>query len=296
MGAADVVPGVSGGTIALITGIYATLLDSIRSFTPQLFGIFKKRGLKGVFNHVNGGFLITLFAGIFTSILTLARLITWMLENHPIPLWSFFFGLILISVVHLAKQMDEWDIGKGLLLVVGVAFAYLITVAHPLQLEPTTFNFFLGGSIAICAMILPGISGSFILLLLGLYAPVIGAVKGLEISTLSVFAAGCIVGLLSFSHLLGWLLRHYKDATMAFLIGLMLGTLNKMWPWKEVLSYRTNSSGEQVPLAEQNLSPFAYEQIVAQPSQLWLALAACIAGICLVLALERISQQTPADS
>ncbi len=292
MGAADVVPGVSGGTIALITGIYATLLDSIRSFTPKLLNTFKQEGIKGVFKEVNGAFLVILFAGIFTSILTLARLITWLLEHHPITLWSFFFGLILVSVVHLAKQMDSWSISKGGLLVCGMAFAYLITVAHPLQLEPTSFNFFLAGSIAICAMILPGISGSFILLLLGLYTPVIGAVKGLELGTLSLFAAGCVVGLLSFSHLLGWLLRHFKDATMAFLIGLMIGTLNKMWPWKQVLSFRTNSSGETVPLAEQNLSPFAYEQIVAQPSQLGLAIFACLSGILLVLLLERVSAPT----
>ncbi len=291
MGAADVVPGVSGGTIALITGIYSTLLDSIRRITPEIISVLRQQGIKAAFLHVNGPFLITLFAGILTSILTLARFISWLLEHHPIPLWSFFFGLIIISVVHLAKHVAYCSVPNILSLIAGVGFAYLITVAHPLQLEPTPINILIGGSIAICAMILPGISGSFILLLLGLYTPVITAVKQFDVSLLSIFAIGCIFGLLSFSHLLGWLLKHFKSLTMMFLIGLMIGTLNKVWPWKEVTSWRTDSSGALVPLTEQNLSPFTYEQVIAQPSQLGSAILCCIAGILLVLLLEKLGEK-----
>ncbi len=241
MGAADVVPGVSGGTIAFITGIYDTLLESIRRINPpSLFSIWRKEGVKAVFNHINGFFLIALFAGIFTSIATLAKLITWLLDTHPIPLWSFFFGLILVSVYHIIRQVEQRDLVRFVILLVGVGFAYSITVLKPLHMEPTAINTLFAGAIAICAMILPGISGSFILLLIGMYAPVLAAVKGFQVDTLALFLSGCVLGLLSFSHLLSWLLRKFRDFTLMFLTGLMIGTLPKIWPWKETITWRTN--------------------------------------------------------
>ncbi|MCL1040496.1 MULTISPECIES: DUF368 domain-containing protein [Shewanella] len=286
MGAADVVPGVSGGTIAFITGILHPLLDSIRKVNPSLLGMIRQQGIKAAFMHINGPFLLAVFGGILTSIFTLAKLITYMLHNHPIPVWSFFFGLILISVVHMLRQVNGFSVGRLLLFALGVAFAWGITVLHPIDMQMNTLNVFIGGSIAICAMLLPGISGSFILLLLGLYTSVLGAAKSLDIPVLLTFASGCVFGLLSFSHLLSALLRKYHDATLIFLTGLMLGTLGKIWPWKQVLTWRENSAGEQVPLLEQNLSPMSFEQLTGQPSQLALAICAMLLGIALVGGLE----------
>ncbi|ENM5741632.1 DUF368 domain-containing protein [Vibrio metoecus] len=291
MGAADVVPGVSGGTIAFITGIYDTLLESIRRINPSLVGVLKAQGVAGAFRHVNGWFLITLFGGIFTSIATLAKLISWLLVAHPVPIWSFFFGLIVVSVWHMLRQVEQKTFSRLLWLIAGALFAYGITVLKPLHLEPTYLNVMLSGAIAICAMILPGISGSFILLLIGMYAPVLGAVKTLQIDILLLFLSGCVIGLLSFSHVLSWLLRRHRDITLTFLTGLMLGTLPKIWPWKETLSWRVNSSGEQVPLLQRNLSPFEFEALTSQPSQWVLAIVLMLAAVALVLGLEKYAEK-----
>ncbi|NVD08556.1 DUF368 domain-containing protein [Vibrio sp. JPW-9-11-11] len=291
MGAADVVPGVSGGTIAFITGIYDTLLESIRRVNPSVLGIWKRDGFKAAFNHINGGFLIALFGGVLTSIATLAKLISWLLVTHPIPIWSFFFGLILVSVFHMLKQIEQRTFSRALALLLGVGFAYTITILNPLQLEPSSINVLFAGGIAICAMILPGISGSFILLLIGMYAPVLGAVKSFDIPVLALFLAGCVAGLLTFSHLLSWLLTRFRDLTLVFLTGLMLGTLPKIWPWKETISWRINSKGEQVPLVEHNLTPFDFEAVTSQPSQLGLAIICMLFAIVLVLGLEKFAEQ-----
>ncbi|HIF9332453.1 TPA: DUF368 domain-containing protein [Photobacterium damselae] len=290
MGAADVVPGVSGGTIAFITGIYDTLLESIRRINPKLISVLKEKGLKGAFEHVNGAFLIALFAGILTSIFTLARFITWMLYTHPIPLWSFFFGLIIVSVIHMFKQVDRWALTRFIAVILGAAFAYGITVVNPVSMDPTPVNIVIAGAIAICAMILPGISGSFILLLLGMYAPILGAAKSMDVVTLGLFAMGCVVGLLTFSHVLSWILRNYRDIALTFLTGLMIGTLGKIWPWKETLTWRINSHGEQVPLVEQNLSPFNFEHVTGQPALLGYAIVAMILGIAIVWGLEKFAK------
>ncbi|OOE33189.1 DUF368 domain-containing protein [Salinivibrio kushneri] len=291
MGAADVVPGVSGGTIAFITGIYTQLLESIRRITPRLFTLWHKEGFKAVWHHINGTFLCVLLAGILTSIASLAKGISWMLTHHPIPLWSFFFGLIIASALHIAKQLPAPRIRPKTVLaaLLGIGFAYWITIANPLQLTASPLTVFLAGAIAICAMILPGISGSFILLLLGMYSPILDAVHQTQFGLLGLFAVGAVTGLLTFSHLLSWLLRRYYALTLAFLTGLMLGTLGKIWPWKHTLTWRTNSSGEQVPLMQDNLLPGAYEAIVGHPAQVSLAIIAMIGGFVLVLLLERFS-------
>ncbi|WP_076407527.1 DUF368 domain-containing protein [Shewanella sp. UCD-KL12] len=289
MGAADVVPGVSGGTIAFITGILDTLLDSIRRINPSLISVIKERGVKGAFHYINGPFLVCVFGGILTSIFTLSKIISYLLVNHPIPVWSFFFGLILISVVHMLKQVKGFSAVRIMLFGLGVLFAWGITMLNPISLEMTYLNVFIGGSIAICAMLLPGISGSFILLLLGLYPSVLAAAKNLDITVLAIFASGCVAGLLTFSHLLSALLRKFHDATLIFLTGLMLGTLGKIWPWKEVVSWRENSAGEQVPLLEQNLSPMQFEQITGQPANIAWAIAALSCGILLVWGMEIIA-------
>jgi putative membrane protein len=291
MGAADVVPGVSGGTIAFITGIYDKLLESIRRINPSLISLIRQQGLLAAFNHINGFFLISLFGGIFCSILSLAKLISWLLVNQPIPVWSFFFGLILVSVLHISKQIEHKNLISLIFLLIGVGFAYTITILQPLQLQPTYINIFLSGAIAICAMILPGISGSFILLLLGMYAPILDAVKSLQFDTLLIFISGCLIGILSFSHLLSWLLKTHRDITLVTLTGLMIGTLPKVWPWKETLTWRTNSHGESVPLIEHNLSPFDFESVTSHPAQLTLAIILIVAAFILVLGLEKFAEK-----
>ena len=292
MGAADVVPGVSGGTIAFISGIYDELLRSIASVPEALMQLVRGR-IKAAWQTANATFLLVLLAGILTSILSLARLITYLLAHHPVPVWSFFFGLILVSVYLVGRDIGRWNWSRCLSFLLGLAFAYWITVAAPIQWGSDPLTLFFAGAIAICAMILPGISGSFILLLLGLYATVLGAVKSLDLAVLAVFAAGCLVGLLSFARLLSWMLSHWRDLTLAFLTGLMLGSLNKVWPWKETISWRVDSKGEQVPLLQHNLLPGQFAEVSGQDSQLLLAIFLAFAGIFVVLALEWLARRKP---
>ena len=285
MGAADVVPGVSGGTVAFITGIYDELLRSIGAVPSAIPPLLKGR-VAEAWRTANASFLLVLFAGILTSVLSLAKLITYLLEQHPIPVWSFFFGLILVSVHLVSKEIQRRSLSRLVSLCLGVGFAYWITVAAPMQWSTSNISLFFAGAIAICAMILPGISGSFILVLLGLYPVVLGAVKALDLGIMLTFAAGCLVGLLSFARLLSWVLHRWRDLTLAFLTGLMLGSLNKVWPWKETLTWRINSHGERVPLLEQNLLPGAYGDLTGHDPQLLLAILLAVSGIVLVLGLE----------
>ncbi|WP_212629745.1 DUF368 domain-containing protein [Pseudomonas sp. KB-10] len=295
MGAADVVPGVSGGTIAFISGIYDQLLRSIAGIPEALLLLLRGR-IKDAWQMANATFLLVLFSGIVTSILTLARVITYLLHHHSIPVWSFFFGLILVSTYLVGREIGRWNWSRAVSFVLGLAFAYWITVAAPMQWGSDLPTLFLAGAIAICAMILPGISGSFILLLLGLYSVVLGAVKDLNLPVLAVFASGCVVGLLSFARLLSWLLSRWRDFSLAFLSGLMLGSLNKVWPWKETLTWRVDSKGEQVPLLQNNLLPGQFAGVSGQDPQLLFAVALAIGGIVLVLSLEWLARRRPIDN
>jgi len=292
MGAADVVPGVSGGTVAFITGIYDELLRSISS-VPVAFGLLLRGRIVDAWKAANATFLLVLLLGIMTSVLSLARLITYLLAEQPIPVWSFFFGLIVVSTHLVVREIERWNWTRVVSLVLGAAFAYWITVASPLQLGHDPLSLFFAGAIAICAMILPGISGSFILLLLGLYSFVLTAVKGLDISVLLIFASGCLIGIVSFAGFLRWLLARWRDLTLAFLTGLMVGSLNKVWPWKETLTWRTDSHGEQVPLLQANLWPTQFAETSGQDPQLLLAVALAMAGIALVLGLEWLAGRNP---
>ncbi|WPC04024.1 DUF368 domain-containing protein [Pseudomonas benzenivorans] len=295
MGAADVVPGVSGGTVAFISGIYDELLRSIAS-VPAAVGLLLRGRIAAAWQAANGTFLLVLLAGILTSVVSLARVISYLLVEQPIPVWSFFFGLILVSSHIVAREIQRWNWSRGLSFVLGAAFAYWITVAAPMQWDTDPLSVVLAGAIAICAMILPGVSGSFILVLLGLYPFVLGAVKSLDIGVLALFASGCLVGLVSFASLLRWLLVRWRDLALAFLTGLMLGSLNKIWPWKETLSWQTNRHGEQVPLLQANLSPARFAEVSGQDPQLLLAILLALAGVLLVLGLEWLAgrpQQNP---
>ncbi|WP_093397326.1 DUF368 domain-containing protein [Halopseudomonas xinjiangensis] len=292
MGAADIVPGVSGGTIAFISGIYDRLIDAIAACTPDKLLWLTRGRVRETWQAVDGGFLLTLLAGILTSVFSLARLISYLLDNHPEPLWSFFFGLIVASVLLVGREIQRWNAASIAAFVVGTAFAYLVTVAVPIQLPVTMVTLFFGAAVAICAMILPGISGSFILLLLGLYAGVLEAVRNLDFALLGVFMLGCIGGLLSFARLLSWLLDYARNITLAFLAGLLLGSLNKVWPWKETVTWRQDSHGEMAPLIQSNVGPIQYEQLTGEPSHWLLGLALMALGVVLVMALERWGRRT----
>jgi putative membrane protein len=285
MGAADVVPGVSGGTIAFISGIYEELLTSISGVNFGLFKTLKSEGIKAVWKQVNGSFLLSLFIGIFVSIVSLAKAIKWMLENESILLWSFFFGLVLASIIYIAKQIKKWNGITFILLVLGVSLAYYITTLNPLISENSSPLFlFLAAALAICAMILPGISGAFILVLLGAYKPVLAAVNNRNFTTIAIVGAGAIAGLLMFSRVLKWLFTNFKNYTLAVLTGFIIGSLNKIWPWKETLTWRTNSHGVKVPFNQQSVSPFFFEE-----NQFVYATLFAIIGFGLILLLERLA-------
>ena len=286
MGAADVVPGVSGGTIAFISGIYEELLGSISNVNLKLFNTLKKEGLKVAWKQVNGNFLLSLFLGIFISVVTLAKAIKYLLENEPILLWSFFFGLVLASIIYVAKQITKWNFISVLLLLLSSFLAYYLTTLNPLVNENSSLLFlFLAGAIAICAMILPGISGAFILVLLGAYKTILTAVDDRDLKTIATVGLGAIVGLLSFSKILKWLFSNYKNYTLAALTGFIIGSLNKIWPWKETLTWRTNSHGVKVPFNQVSVSPFSFEGDPQIPFAVLLALI----GFLLILLMEKLA-------
>ena len=281
-------PGVSGGTIAFITGIYEELLLTISNINLAALKKIKTAGIKGFWNYINGNFIIALFLGIGISIVSLAKLISYLLDHHDILLWSFFFGLIIASVYLVAKKVNRWGIDKILGLMIATAMAFYITILPPMENPSALWFVFLSGAIAICAMILPGISGSFILLLLGSYELILNAVKDLKITVIAVFALGCITGLLSFSKLLSWMFKKYHDLTVAVLIGFLIGSLNKIWPWKTTISTRINTKGEVIPFIQENVLPHNFEN----DPQLLLAIIMAFVGLSLIIVLEKIATKS----
>ena len=282
MGAADVVPGVSGGTIAFIVGIYDELINSIKSINLESLKLFFTGKWGAFWKKINGNFLFFLLAGIGISVFSLAKLITWLLVDHPVLVWSFFFGLVLASTWFVSKDIKEWKSWKTwVAFVIGVVIAFYITVATPAETPSNLLFIFLCGAIAICAMILPGISGSFILVLLGKYFFIMDAVKTLDVV---VIGAGACIGITSFSRILSYALAHFRNITLAVLTGFMLGSLNKVWPWKEVVETFVDSHGEVKPLVEHNILPNAY---VAE------AVVLMVVGFFLVYFLEKLSAKTP---
>jgi putative membrane protein len=286
MGAADIVPGVSGGTIAFITGIYDTLLASIRAVDLVFLGKLRRLDFSGAWRHINGGFLLALLLGIATSVLSLARVISWVLENHPVPLWAFFFGLILASALVLLREVDQWSVARVFCLVSGVGVAVSIALAPVLQLEIGLAMVFLSGFLAICAMILPGISGSFILVLLGMYSTVLTALKSLDLAFILVFALGAGSGLLCFSRLLHWLLSRFHQATMALLTGFLFGSLAIVWPWKRVLAWIEGSHGQLKPAQQLPVTPGDFLVYTGQEPQLWLCIALMLLGLAVVWLIQ----------
>lgn len=286
MGMADVVPGVSGGTIAFISGIYEELIDSIKSVNVQAVKLLFRFRIAEFWRHINGTFLFSVLLGIAISIFSLARLMTYLLEHHPIEIWSFFFGLIIASALFVAKEVGKWNVRTVLWFLVGVVVAWWITVVSPTETPNDWWFILLSGAIAICAMILPGISGAFILLLLGKYHYIMQAVGDFNIPVILIFVIGALAGIISFSHLLSWLLKHWHDCTIAMLMGFMIGSLNKVWPWKETVESYVGSHGELLPLVERNVSPARFEVIKAIDPQLWQAILFCVVGFLLIYAIE----------
>ncbi|WP_418423980.1 DUF368 domain-containing protein [Alistipes sp.] len=290
MGMADVVPGVSGGTIAFISGIYEELLDSIRSVNATALKLLLRFRLAEFWRHINGRFLLPVLLGIAVAIFSLARLMTYLLVNHPIGIWSFFFGLIVASALLVAKQIGRWDWWTVLAFVVGAVAAWWITVATPAETPNDWWFVMLSGAIAICAMILPGISGAFILLLLGKYQYIMHAVGEFNIPVIVVFVIGAAAGIISFSHLLSWLLKHWHDVTVAVLMGFMVGSLNKVWPWKETVETYLDSHGVAQPLVQNNVAPGTFEQLTGQPSLLVQAVLLGIVGFLAIYGIELIAR------
>lgn len=290
MGMADVVPGVSGGTIAFISGIYEELLDSIRSVNATALKLLLRFRLAEFWRHINGRFLLPVLLGIAVAIFSLARLMTCLLVNHPIGIWSFFFGLIVASALLVAKQVGRWDWRTVLAFVVGAVAAWWITVATPAETPNDWWFVMLSGAIAICAMILPGISGAFILLLLGKYQYIMHAVGEFNIPVIVVFVIGAAAGIISFSHLLSWLLKHWHDVTVSVLMGFMVGSLNKVWPWKETVETYLDSHGVAQPLVQNNVAPGTFEQLTGQPSLLVQAVLLGIVGFLAIYGIELIAR------
>ncbi|NBP68985.1 MAG: DUF368 domain-containing protein [Cytophagia bacterium] len=289
MGAADVIPGVSGGTVAFISGIYDELLNSIKAIDADAIKLLFRLRIVDFWKKINGNFLITLFAGIITSLLSLAKLMTHLLQTQPILIWSFFFGLILVSAPLVLREIKHWTAGAVVSFIIGVVVAYYITVVTPTESPNNLFFIFFSGALAICAMILPGISGAFILLLIGKYQYMITALIEFNIPIVLVFISGCLIGIISFSRLLSWVLNKYHSIAVAVLAGFMIGSLNKVWPWREIKEYATNSKGEQISVFDQSILPGHYFEVTGKDPLLLQAILMMALGVFIVILIERIA-------
>lgn len=294
MGVAEAIPGVSGGTIAFITGIYETLLESINKIlSPGAVSAFRQQGVAGAWRFINGPFLLTLVMGMVLGLVVATFTITGLLERYPPAVWAFFFGLIVASAIYIGRQVGRWTFLEIALFVSGSVVAYALTVVNPLGGSSSALAVFLAGTVAISALILPGISGSFILVLLGMYTVVFGALRGLlsgeleNWTTVLAFGLGCLAGLALFSRLLSYTFKKFPHPTFALLTGFMLGSLNKLWPWRNALTFRTNSAGEQVAVLEENVLPAAYQ---GDPI-VWATIGAAILGFAIVFLLERFGER-----
>ncbi len=289
MGSADVVPGVSGGTIAFILGIYEELIGSIRMVGQPVFWRALLRGeWRYAMRLVNTLFLIVLGAGIVGAIFLLAPGIEWMLVNQPVLIWSFFFGLVLASIIVVSTRIRVWSASRFVALLLGAAVAYWVVGLVPVQTPDTWWFLMLSGAIAICAMILPGISGSFILVLLGKYHYFINAINERDFASLAFAAIGAVIGLVTFAQVLTWLFRRFHDITVATLTGFMIGSLREIWPWKETLTTVVDPVGEIVPLVDRNVLP-PLTVNGAFNTEIALATGAALLGMVLVIGVERIA-------
>ena len=283
MGASDVVPGVSGGTMAFILGIYEELINAIKSFDFKGLRLLVTLKIRAFIDHISWQFLLAVGLGVLTAIFTLAKGLAWLLHNTPVLIWSFFLGLILASVVTVSRRIKQWQSLTWACLLGGLIGIYFLVGLVPGTTPNDLWFLFLSGAVAICAMILPGISGSFILVLMGKYQYILEAVNQRDFLVLFVVAAGACVGIAAFSRLLGWLLSKYHDLMVAFLTGLMLGSLRKIWPWKETLENLTDIHGKTVPIVQANIVPAQWN------GEVLFALCLMVAGFLVVFVLDRMA-------
>ena len=321
MGAADAVPGVSGGTIAFISGIYEELISTISNINLSLFKTLKERGISEFWKQLNGNFITALLTGVAISFVSFMQLAKYLIENQPILIWSFFFGLIIASIAYIGKKIKIWNIKISTALVIGGLSAYYITTLPPLANSDNPYFLFIAGAIAICAMILPGISGSFILLILGAYKTLSDAIHDYNFKNIFIFIGGAILGLLSFSRVLKWLFKNYENTTLAVLTGFIIGSLNVIWPWKQTLLVFSKKAGKEISLTEitdlgslsvyqksiqnhesysvileKSISPFTYSKINNDiDSQLVFAILFMISGFLTILLLELFADKKPTN-
>jgi putative membrane protein len=284
MGASDVIPGVSGGTIAFILGIYEDLIQSIKSIDLNFLKTLLTFKFNDLFRNPSLRFLVALGLGILSAILSLARVLSWLIQTHPVLIWSFFFGLVLASVFAVGHHLKTWNLAMVLSLFCGASGAYLLVGIVPLSTPDAPWFLFLCGAVAICAMILPGISGSFILVLLGKYFYILEAVNQRNLVTLFLVTVGAGFGLISFVRILNWLFKHFHDLTIAVLTGLMLGALRKVWPWKETVKSITDSQGHTIPISQVNILPAHWDVQVT-----W-AVCLMALGFFIVVILSRLAR------
>lgn len=281
MGSADIVPGVSGGTMAFILGVYEELIYSIKKLSGETLKLFLTFKFKEGMKSVPFGFLVPLGVGILSALVLLAPILSNLLTNQPVYLWSFFFGLVLASIYVVRKRVVTWDGHDYLAFALSAAFAFLIVGMVPTHTPATPIAFFLSGMIAIIAMILPGVSGSFLLILMGKYHQILQLVVDRDVVMLGIIAAGAVIGLALFSRVLSWLFEKHHDIIVAILTGFMLGSLRKIWPWKEALTTRINSHGVEVAVTEKNIFPESLN------SEVIFAVLLALAGLFLILYLDK---------
>ena len=286
MGIAELIPGVSGGTIAFITGIYEHLLDSLRRIDAAAFQLIWRSGPRAFSKHVDLPFLLILLAGMATSILLLAALVRELLKSYPISVWSFFFGLIIASAVFVGRRVDRWNLDTVAAAMMGILLGGLASQVVPIELEPGPFTIFAAGAVAICAWLLPGVSGSFVLLLLGMYGQVVSALAERNLGFLGLMASGCIVGLALFTRVLTWALQSFPGPTLATLTGFMLGAVAKVWPWQKTLTYYLDVDGEAVPVRAVPVTPMHFRELTGEEPMVLAALASMVIGVVLVVLLD----------
>ena len=282
MGASDVIPGVSGGTMAFILGIYEELIFSIKSFDSRFVLLLLRGQIREAMERVKWQFLLAVVSGIGLAIVSLARVLAWLLQNEPVLIWSFFFGLISASVITVSRRVNRWSLTLIIAGVLGAAIAFWLVGLIPAKTPNAPWYLFLSGAVAICAMILPGISGAFILVLLGKYQYVLQALNNRDIFTLATVAAGACVGIVLFSRFLGWLFANHHDLIVSILTGFMLGSLRKVWPWKKVVHIIT-TGGQGTVEIHQNILPGSIDM-----RTIW-AVALMALGCAIVLALDQLA-------
>lgn len=289
MGAADAVPGVSGGTIAFITGIYEELINTIKQFSPRALGVWRRGGWSALSQHLNLAFLIPLLAGVAVSLFSVAHLALWLMEAHPKLLEGFFFGLVAASALVVGRAGRGWKFWYLLPLVAGLLLAKALPGMMPLVLllGNEAVVVMAAGAIAISAMLLPGVSGSFLLLTMGLYGTIMGAIRSFDITIIVLFGMGCVIGLALFSRLLSWLLRRHHDSTLQLLLGFIIGSLPVLWPWRELLSYQIGPGEQMIPLAYRYLLPGDYTALTGESAQVVGVVMLMVVGVLLVVLLNR---------